>query len=142
MPKPEQLELAIDLGDAGQTKALIVTIRPRKQQNPLRRIIATPRDYLELIQVARARMRELDITLETLDHISGLAPHYSQRLIGLNPEKRFGAVSLTAIMGALGLRLVVEEDQEALARVRSRLVKRRLAPKGSKPGSDAPIDQR
>lgn len=49
-------------------------------------------------------MKQLDITLETLDHISGLAPHYSQKLIGLNPEKRFGAVSLTAVMPALGLR--------------------------------------
>lgn len=135
MQRSAQLELKMVLDEEEQSdccsKALIVPSPARNPKTPLQRIIATPRDYNELIQVARDRMRELDITLETLDHISGLAPHYSQRLIGLNPEKRFGAVSLTAIMGALGLRLVVEEDQEALARVRSRLVKRRLAPKAS-----------
>jgi len=85
-------------------------------------VIATPQDYNDLVKLARARMRQLNISLETLDYISGLTPRYSQKILGLKPEKRFGAVSLTAMMGALGLRLVVEEDQEALARIQSRLV--------------------
>jgi len=34
-------------------------------------------------------------------------------------------VSLGAVLGALGLRFVVEEDYEQLARVRGRLVKRK-----------------
>jgi len=50
---------------------------------------------------------------------------YASTLLAPRPRKRIGPMSLGALLGALGLALVVVEDAAALARVRSRLVPRR-----------------
>jgi hypothetical protein len=88
--------------------------------------IAIVRGYDDLLSAARARMAQLDITFATLDAVSGVASGYSAKLLGPEPCKRFGEMSLGAIMGALGLKLAVLDDPEALAQVRDRLVERRL----------------
>ena len=84
------------------------------------------RNYTDLLDVARARMAALSITFETLDAVSGVASGYSAKLLGPNPSKRLGAMSFAAVLGALGIELHAFEDQEALERLRPRLVKRRL----------------
>ncbi len=81
-------------------------------------------EYDDLRAIARARMAELGISFETLDAVSGVCAGYSAKILGPHPCKRFGPVSLPAILGALGIKLVAFEDPEALARVQSRLVKR------------------
>ena len=89
--------------------------------------IAIVREYRDLIAAARVRMAQLDITFETLDTVSGVQAGYSAKLLGPEPSKGLGKMSFGAIMGALGIKLAVVEDAEALARVRDRLVKRRNA---------------
>ena len=86
------------------------------------------RDYKDLIAVVRARVAALEITLETLDAVSGVQSGYSAKILGPNPTKNFGQLSLGAIMGALGLQLLAVDDREALTRVQGRLVKRRAPP--------------
>lgn len=86
------------------------------------------REYADLLAVARAQMARLSITFETLDVVSGVQSGYSAKLLGPRPSRRFGRMSLPAIMGALGIALVAIEDADALARVRKRLVKRKMPP--------------
>jgi len=86
--------------------------------------IGTVKNYDDLLTIVRARVAELGISFETLDAVSGVCSGYSAKLIGATPCKRLGAVSLGAILGTLGIKLLVVEDLEQLARVRSRLVRR------------------
>jgi hypothetical protein len=75
----------------------------------------------DLRVILRARFAELGISLETVDHVSGLPTRYCAKVLGLQPTKNFGQLSLTALLGAAGIKLVAFEDTEALDRVRSRL---------------------
>jgi hypothetical protein len=98
------------------------------------RVLATDiHSYGELLDVLRDRMRELDVTFETIDHVSGLQARYTQKLLGGVPSKRFGDLSLGCILQSLGVKLVAIEDAEALARVRDRLVPREMKPRSMPP---------
>jgi hypothetical protein len=83
--------------------------------------LAIVRTTDDLREVFRRRVAELNISLDTLDEIAGLPTRYSAKVFGLQRSKNFGQMSLEALLGALGLMLVVVEDAEALARVQSRL---------------------
>ena len=83
--------------------------------------LAVVRTTEDLREVFRRRVTELNISLETLDAIAGLPTRYSSKVLGLQPTRRFGQISFEALLGALGLMLLVVEDPEALARVQHRL---------------------
>jgi hypothetical protein len=83
--------------------------------------------YDDLLAVLRARMHELNITFDCLDHISGLQSNYSAKLLGARPVKTLGPVSLGAVLGSLALRITVSVDHEAEARLRHRWVPREIA---------------
>jgi hypothetical protein len=85
------------------------------------------RSFDDLITVIRARIAELQITHETVDDVSGLQSGYSSKLLA--NIRRLGPLSFSALLPALGLKVTVSEDTEALARVASRLVKRKFAPR-------------
>src|SRR4051794_38656581 len=87
--------------------------------------LAIVRDYKELIAAIRARRDALDITHETIDAVAGLQAGYTSKLLVDPPMKCAGRVSLGAMLGALGLMLLVVEDPAALERVRARLTKRK-----------------
>jgi hypothetical protein len=72
--------------------------------------LAIVRSSEDLRELFRRRVAELNISLETLDEIS------------VDPTRQFGAISFSALLGALALQLVAMEDAEALARVQRRLV--------------------
>jgi hypothetical protein len=100
------------------------------------RVLATEiHSYSDLLSVLRSRMVELDVTFETIDHVSGLQARYTQKLLGGVPSKRFGDISLAAVLGSLGVKLICVEDPAALAKVRDRLVPRELAPRGIPAGA-------
>ena len=69
----------------------------------------------------RRRVAELNISLDTLDHIAGLPTRYCAKVLRVQPTRGFGQISLDGLLGALGLMLIVVEDAEALARVQRRL---------------------
>lgn len=83
--------------------------------------LAIVRTTDDLREVFRRRVAELNISLETLDALAGLPTRYSSKVLGLQPTRRFGQISFEALLGALGLMLLVVEDPEALRRVQHRL---------------------
>ena len=76
----------------------------------------------ELRAILRARFDALGVSLETVDHIAGLPTRYTAKVLGLQPTRNFGQFSLDGLIGAAGIKLIVVEDADALARVRTRLV--------------------
>jgi hypothetical protein len=100
------------------------------------RQIGIARDYADLHRLLRARAEQLDVSRLVLDEIAGLQSGYSSTLLAPRPRKRLGHMSLGAMLGALGLALVVVEDAAQLARIRSRLVPRR----GRRRDSAAAVD--
>jgi hypothetical protein len=90
--------------------------------------LAIVRSFDDLRDLFRARVAELNISLDTLDEISGLPVRYSSKLLALEPSKQLGAISFSALLGALALQLVAMEDAEALARIQRRLVPVQKAP--------------
>jgi hypothetical protein len=82
------------------------------------------RSYDDLHRIMRARADELEVSRLVLDETAGITSGHSSKLLAPRPMRRLGAVTMPAMLGALGLALVVVEDPEALARI-SRLPKRR-----------------
>src|ERR1700704_3558888 len=90
------------------------------------RHLAIVHSYAELIAALRARVVELGTTGETVDEVSGLPARYTAKLLALPvPVKALGPVSLAPLLGALGLKLIVAEDTEALEKIRHRLEPRK-----------------
>jgi hypothetical protein len=83
------------------------------------------RSYNDLVEAFRRRRDELDISYETLEQVAGLQPGYAAKLLVHPPMRRVGPLSLSLLLGGLGLRLTVSEDPGALERVRRRLEPRR-----------------
>ena len=59
-------------------------------------------NYTGLLDAVRARMAQLELTYEILDHLSGVQVGYSSKILGPRPVKAFGPVSLGAIHGRFG----------------------------------------
>jgi hypothetical protein len=93
-------------------------------QHTSARTLATVRDYGGLVEALRARCDELNVAGITLDDLAGLAVGHVNKLLCPQPMRVLGPVSLPALLGALGLQLIVAEDPEALARVQARLTPR------------------
>ena len=55
--------------------------------------------------------------------MAGLTSGYVGKVIGINGKRSLGRVSLGVLLSALGLKLLVVEDPEGLARIRPRLVR-------------------
>jgi hypothetical protein len=85
------------------------------------RVIGECCDYDGLIAVLRVRATELRTSRETLDAIAGLPKGYISKLIGARPVRRIGMKALGELLGALGIKCVIVEDQQALERIRNRL---------------------
>jgi hypothetical protein len=83
------------------------------------------RDLDDLVEAIRARRDELNISHETIDHLAGLQSGYAGKLLAPVPIRRLGPMSLAAVLGALGVGLIMVEDVEAVERVRGRWKKRR-----------------
>ena len=81
-------------------------------------------DYDGLLNLLRARADELELSRETIDHISGLPSGLSSKILSLNHIRRIGLSTLGPLLDTLALKLIVSPDDEALARNRSRYVKR------------------
>jgi hypothetical protein len=86
------------------------------------------RSMPELIEALRSRAAELQITHETIDAVSGLQSGYTSKLFAPKPIKNLGPMSFEAILGALGLAVVVVEDPKQVELVKDRWVKRRKPP--------------
>lgn len=80
------------------------------------RTLATVRTYALLISVLRARSDELEITREITEAAGKLPDGFSGRLLSRKPVRSVGLwPSLGALLGVLGLALVVVEDKRTVA---------------------------
>jgi hypothetical protein len=70
-------------------------------------------DYSALVDAVRDRSEQMELSRLELDHIAGLTPGHSDKILRPRPEKRFGIMSLGAILQTLGLVLVIVEDPAA-----------------------------
>jgi hypothetical protein len=80
---------------------------------------AIVRDYAGLHKAIRERAAHLGYTNEILDAVAGLQSGYAGKLLGPGMARKFGPMSLGAVIGALGLCIVIIEDGEAPARYRT-----------------------
>jgi hypothetical protein len=72
-------------------------------------------DYESLIEVCRQRAEELAISREGIDGLSGCAPGLAGKILGHKQTKKLGPTTLKPILQALGLRLMVIEDDRETA---------------------------
>lgn len=75
------------------------------------------RSMPELVQALRDRRDALNISHETIDSIAGLQSGYTSKLLAPKPIKNLGPMSFGSLLGALGLAVVVVEDQTMCERV-------------------------
>lgn len=83
------------------------------------------RSQAELLDAIRARRDELNISHETIDNIAGLQSGYTSKLLAPQPIKNLGPMSMGPLLGALGVALMLIEDDEQIDRVSSRWQKRK-----------------
>jgi hypothetical protein len=88
-----------------------------------------------LLEAIRARQDELDLSCETIDEIAGLPARYTAKLLAPVPLRGISHMSLTAILGALGIGLVVVEDDAQREKVEDRWKPRKRVTKRKFPGA-------
>jgi hypothetical protein len=95
------------------------------------------RSMPELISALRTRAQTLGLAYGTVDAIAGLPDRYTSKLFAPVPIKNLGPISFEAILGALGVTVILVEDQEQCDRVSGRWTQRKrpLKTTGSIPGS-------
>jgi hypothetical protein len=74
----------------------------------------------ELVAVLRERQIALGLSNETLDHIALMTSGHSDKILGPSRQRGLSQLSLDALMGALAVKLIIAEDAEQAARMRSR----------------------
>jgi hypothetical protein len=70
------------------------------------------RTTADLRRAIDERRRQLGLTMLELDDASGLQSGYTAKLLGPSQIKTFGEMSLEALLGALGLRLILSPATE------------------------------
>jgi hypothetical protein len=83
----------------------------------------TPRafsNYSGLIQALRARAEELAISRQDLDRLAGVPLGYSGKLLGSAQVRKLTAATLFYLLEALGLEIILIEDEAATARTLAR----------------------
>jgi hypothetical protein len=80
-------------------------------------------DYRGLVETCRARAEELEISRLEIDRLSGLPAGYSGKLLGKDgvvgpgrKHKKMWPVALESMLGVLGLKILLIEDEAATAR--------------------------
>jgi hypothetical protein len=82
-------------------------------------------DMHGLLDVIRARRDALNVSHETIDHLAGFPAGYTSKLLAPEPVRGISHMSLGAVLGALGIGLVVVEDSAARERVHQKWVPRK-----------------
>jgi hypothetical protein len=81
--------------------------------------LAEIRDYNSLHQALRIRAAQLEISRLDLDRLAYLTPGHASKLLSPRPTKWLGNQTLNFVLPALGVKLILVEDPEALARIRA-----------------------
>jgi hypothetical protein len=82
--------------------------------------LAIGQSYDDLIRFVRERASALGMTDKILEEIGGFTPGHIGKLLGAARTKNLGPLTFGMILGALGLKFAIIEDEEATARIRKR----------------------
>jgi hypothetical protein len=95
-----------------------------------------------LLDAIRARQDELDLSCETIDALAGFPSGYTSKLVAPVPIRGISHMSLTAILGALAIGLVVVEDPGQRQIIEGRWLPRKRVTKRTSPGAlNSPISE-
>jgi hypothetical protein len=86
---------------------------------------AEVKDYTEFHAAFRLRAEQLKVSRLLLDELAGTAHGWHGKFLGRRQIRRIGFATLGPALAALGLKIILIEDEEALEKIKSRLVKRR-----------------
>jgi hypothetical protein len=89
--------------------------------------LATVTNYSELIVALQARQNALGMSYNSLADLARLQGGYLARGLRRKPQgnaRSLGKMSLGAMLGALGLKIVLVEDRDVLAKIRNLLIAR------------------
>jgi hypothetical protein len=89
------------------------------------RIIAHIREYGDFTAAIRKWITELDTNYACVNDLAGLQDGYLAKLIAKTPVRNFGPTSLSTVLGALCLKLILVVDTEKLEAMRPRYVPRK-----------------
>jgi hypothetical protein len=107
---------------------------------PAVRRLGEARDMAGLHAILRDRATELEVTRDGTDHLAGLTSGHAAKLLCWPPMKHYGHRSLGPMLGALGVKIVVEVDAPQLERIRHRQTKsKRKSPLLMPPGNSNDI---
>jgi hypothetical protein len=76
-------------------------------------------DYRGLVETCRARADELELSRLEIDRLGGLPAGYAGKLLGKDGgqrKKKMWPVALESMLGVLGLKILIIEDEAATAR--------------------------
>jgi len=76
-------------------------------------------NYRALVDTCKERADELELSRSEIDRIGGLPAGYAGKLLGngfAKRQKRMWPIGLEAMLGTLGLKIVLIEDEAATAR--------------------------
>jgi hypothetical protein len=111
---------AIVAGESEPQQAAMTAEAPRQLA-----VITDANGYQGLIAAFRARAEQLQIAISgDVNALAGLPQNYLGKLMAPSQPRRIGALSLGPVLGVLGIKLVIVEDEEALRRLNGRLEKR------------------
>jgi hypothetical protein len=88
------------------------------------RRLAEIASYQDLITGLRQRVAELGTSFEAVGELTLSAPRYVGKILAPSPRKFLSARSFQDFLSALGVKLLLVEDEEQLARIRDRLEER------------------
>jgi hypothetical protein len=84
------------------------------------------RDEDELLAAIRGRLDELGVTYDVLDRVAGLPDRFSSKLLCRPPARHVSALTLWLVLGAVGYKIALVHDEDALAKVKGLLSKRKI----------------
>jgi hypothetical protein len=90
------------------------------------RVIATFNSYDGMLAAMRLRAQEHQVPVGSAEvaAIAGIPDHYLAKLLSPKAPRRLGSISMQPVLAVLGVKLVMVEDRETMARYGSRIPKR------------------
>lgn len=82
--------------------------------------LAIGANYDDLIRAFRERASALGMTDKIIEEIGGFTGGHVGKLLGAKRTKSLGGLSFGMMLGALGLKFAIIEDEEATARIKRR----------------------
>jgi hypothetical protein len=100
-----------------------MTVEPRQATLAGARLLAECGDYKSLVDALRARAaeRRIAISSPSVHEVAGLPDRYLTKLLGPARSRSLGQISLGPVLAVLGIKLMIVEDPEQVARLEGRL---------------------